>query len=109
MAQVKGTAVDASLRYVRERFGEPALAAVLAALPEADRKALAAVLASSWYPMGTFLRFMQEAQRRLGAQEKDLVRKMGCASCEYGVKGVASRGAGTEALPGRLASRWERG
>jgi hypothetical protein len=36
MAQVKGTAVDASLRYVRERFGEPALAAVLAALPEAS-------------------------------------------------------------------------
>lgn len=88
MAQVKGTAVDASLRYVRERFGEASLATVLAALPDADRKALGAVLASSWYPMGTFLRFMQEAQRQLGGREADVVRRMGRASCEYGVTGV---------------------
>jgi uncharacterized protein (TIGR02265 family) len=89
LAQVKGTAVQSSLRYVRERFGEPALEAVVAALPESDRRSLGhGVLASSWYPMETFLRFMQEAERQLGSREKDLVRMMGRASCEYGVTGV---------------------
>jgi uncharacterized protein (TIGR02265 family) len=89
MAQVKGTAVNSSLRYVRERFGEETLARVLEALPEADRAAIGAgVLASSWYPMAAFLRFMQEAERQLGAQEPDVLVKMGRASCDYGVTGV---------------------
>jgi hypothetical protein len=57
VAQVEGTAVQSSLRYVQEGFGDDPLAGVLAALPEADRNALGqGVLASSWYPMGTFLR-----------------------------------------------------
>lgn len=89
MAQVKGTAVQSSLRYVKERFGEGALARVIEALPEEDRKALGhGILASSWYEMGAFLRFMQEAERQLAAQEPDVVRKMGRASCDYGVTTV---------------------
>jgi uncharacterized protein (TIGR02265 family) len=89
MARVKGTAVQSSLRYVRERFGEEALAGVLASLPEADRAALGeGILPSSWYPMDTFLRFMQEAERQLGGQEPDVVRRMGRASCDYGVTGA---------------------
>jgi len=89
VAQIKGTAVQSSLRYVQERFGDAPLAGVLAALPETDRQALGqGVLASSWYPMGTFLRFMQEAERQLAAQEPDVVRKMGRASCDYGITTV---------------------
>jgi hypothetical protein len=89
VAQVKGTAVQSSLRYVRERFGEGPLARVLEALPEGDRQALGhGILASSWYGMDAFLRFMQEVERQLGAQEPDVVRKMGRASCDYGVTGV---------------------
>ena len=63
MARVKGTAVQSSLRYVRERFGEAPLAAILDALGEADRRALESVLASAWYEVGLFLRFMVEAER----------------------------------------------
>lgn len=86
---MKGTAVQSSLRYVRERFGEGSLARVLEALPEDDRQALGhGILASSWYGMDAFLRFMQEVERQLGAQEPDVVRKMGRASCDYGVTGV---------------------
>jgi len=89
MANIKGTAVDASLRYVRERFGEATLDRVLAALPEADRAALGhGVLASSWYPMAAFLRFMQEAERQLGPQESDLLRRMGRASSDYALRGI---------------------
>jgi hypothetical protein len=88
MARVKGTAVQSSLRYVRERFGEEDLEAVLAALPAAEGAGLAEVLASSWHPMEAFLRFMQEAKRQLGPREPDVVRAMGRASCDYGVTGV---------------------
>jgi hypothetical protein len=89
MAQVKGTAVQASMRYARERFGEAPLARVVDALSDADRTALGqGVLASSWYPMEAFLHFMQEAQRQLGAQEADVVGRMGRASCDYGLTTV---------------------
>jgi hypothetical protein len=89
MARVKGTAVDASLRYVRERFGEAALAGILGALSPADRAALGqGVLASSWYPMDALLRFMQEAERQIGPREPDVVRRMGRTSSEYSIKGV---------------------
>ena len=89
MVSVKGTAVQSSLRYVHERFGEDALGRVIEALPEADRKALGhGVLASSWYRTDALLRFMQEAERQLGAQEPDVVRRMGRASCDYGLSGV---------------------
>ena len=92
MANLKGTAVQSSLRYVRERFGEDALGRVLAALPGTDRAPLTSVLASSWCPMPAFLRFMQEAKRQLGAREPDVLRNMGRASAEYGVTGVFHRG-----------------
>lgn len=89
MAQVKGTAVVASLRYVNERFGEEATRRVLRLLPEADRRVLeAGILASSWYPMDLFLRYMQEAERQLSLKEPDVVRRMGAASAEYGIRGV---------------------
>jgi uncharacterized protein DUF2378 len=89
MAQVKGTAVGASVRFVSERFGASSLAGVLRALPDEDRRLLeGGVLASSWYPMPVFLRFMEEAEKQLGAQEPDLVRQMGRASADYGVKTV---------------------
>lgn len=89
MAQVTGTAVVASLRYVKERFGGDALQRVLAALSDDERKVLdAGILASSWYPMPLFLRFMREAERQLAAQEDSVIRRMGAASAEYGIKGV---------------------
>ncbi len=89
MAQVKGTAVLSSLRYVRERFGEPALAGVLAALPPGDGTLLQGlVLASSWYPMGSLGRFMQEAEKQLASQDPKLLQNMGRASCEEGLKGI---------------------
>ena len=89
MAQVKGTAVVASVRYVRERFGEAALRRVLGPLPTDERLVLeGGILASSWYPMPLFLHFMQEVERQLATQELHVIRRMGQASAEYGIKGV---------------------
>ena len=75
---MEGTAVQSSLRFVRKRFGEAPLARVIDALPGSDRAAFShGVLASSWYGMDAFLRFMQEAERQLWAEEPDVVRRMG--------------------------------
>lgn len=89
MARVKGTAVHSSMRYVRESFGEAAFANILAALPEEDKVILGQeILASTWYPIASFLHFMQETERQLTKEEPDVLRKMGRASCDYGVTGV---------------------
>ena len=87
MAQVKGTAVLSSLRYLRERFGEDTLGRILSALPDGDALGHGA-LASSWYPMPAFLRLMQEAERQLRVEDPKLVLNLGRASCDYGVTGV---------------------
>jgi len=92
LARVKGTAVQSSLRHVRESFGDEALADVFGGLAEDDRRQLEGVLASSWYDVALFLRFMLESERRLGAREPGLVRNMGRASCDYGVKGIGFEG-----------------
>jgi hypothetical protein len=89
VTHAKGTALLSSFRYVRERFGEGPLASVIEALPEADKVLIGqGILASSWYPLESLLHFMQATERRLRALEPDVLRKMGRASCEYGLTGV---------------------
>lgn len=89
MARVKGTAVLASIRYVKENLGEDVINGVLAALPEDDRKALGGhLLASAWYSMPAFLHFMEEAEKQLAGKEPDVLRKMGRASADYSLTTV---------------------
>ena len=61
MAQVEGTAVVASVRYVRSAR-EEALKSVFGPLPTEERLVLeGGILASSWYPMPLFLHFMRRS------------------------------------------------
>jgi hypothetical protein len=89
MTQVKGTAIQSSLRYVRERFGAAAVDGILRALP-ADKGGLlkGSILVSAWYPLETLIEYMKEAERQLGAQAPELLYDMGKASCDHGVTGV---------------------
>ncbi len=88
MARVKGSAVQSSLLYVRERFGDESLARILAAMPEEDGRSLSGVLVSAWYEVDLFRRFMVETERQLRSQEPDVVRRMGRFSCDQGITGV---------------------
>ncbi|HXY40126.1 MAG TPA: DUF2378 family protein [Vicinamibacteria bacterium] len=111
-AQVKGAVIVASLRYLRERFGEEPAAHVRQGLPRADRLALEGkVLASSWYPASLLLRFMEEAEWQLGSKQPELARHMGRASADYGlttVYRVIFRLASPEFIVSRAASAFGR-
>ncbi len=62
---------------------------MLGPLPTQERLVLEdGILASAWYPMLLFLHFMQEVERQLTSQEPQVIRRMGQASAEYGIKGV---------------------
>jgi len=89
MTNVKGTAVVAALRFLRERFGEDGLASILADLDPADRAALeGGALVSAWYPVALMLRLMRAAEARFGTRLIHLYRHMGRASADYGLTTV---------------------
>lgn len=82
--QVKGTAVLASIRFVKETFGEEGMAKVAAHLEPEDRERLESpILASAWYPVSFLLGIMKGAKREFGARMPDVVTQMGRASADY--------------------------
>jgi Protein of unknown function (DUF2378) len=89
MTNVKGTAVVAALRFLRERFGEEGLAGVLSDLDPRDLTALeGGGLVSAWYPVSLLLHLMRAAEARFGAQLTQFYRHMGRASADYGLTTV---------------------
>jgi len=86
--QVKGAAVIATLRFVKDRFGEDALRETLAGLQAPDRDALEAALVSAWYPLPLLLRLMRQVEARYGAQIPRIQQVMGAASADYGLSTV---------------------
>jgi hypothetical protein len=86
MTKVKGTAIVAALRYLREHFGENGAASVVAELDESDRAALEdGGLVSAWYPVSLLLRLMRAAEARFGSRERYIYRQMGRASADYAI------------------------
>ena len=82
--QVKGTAVLASIRFVREKFGDDGLAKVTARLnPEDSERMGTTILASAWYPVAFLLAVMKAAKEEFGSQMPDVITQMGRASADY--------------------------
>jgi hypothetical protein len=82
--QVKGTAVLASIRFVKETFGEEGLAKVTAHLePEDAQRLESPILASAWYPVSFLLAVMKGAKAEFGGKMPDLITQMGRASADY--------------------------
>src|SRR5688572_10535218 len=67
LAQVKGSAITARIRYVRERFGEDGYRQLVAAL-SADERALiqGRILPHAWVPYDLFVDVNVEADRLFG-------------------------------------------
>jgi hypothetical protein len=78
MSSVKGAAITARLRFVRERQGEAGLKRVLQALPEAGRAALEAnVLPGAWVPYDVFVDLCVTIDRLFGRGDLALCHEMG--------------------------------
>jgi uncharacterized protein (TIGR02265 family) len=82
MQQIKGSVVKSRLAFVEEHSGKEGVQTVLAALPEADRKALAAVITVKWYPLDLGTRLDDAIVRVLGGGKPEFFEKLGAASAE---------------------------
>jgi hypothetical protein len=89
VTQVKGTAIASTLRFVRERFGPEAVAAVRAGLdPTLQARMPDEPLASSWYPFALLIGLGRAAARRYGGGLTHFHRELGRASADYAMNTV---------------------
>jgi len=89
MARVKGTAVIASVAYLRERLGEEEYLRVLSGLPPETRDALSGtLLPSGWYEFSHVLELMKGAEANLPRGARSLAWEMGRYSAESGLSTV---------------------
>lgn len=89
MARVKGTAVLASVAYLRERLGEAKYAELLALLsPEARATLQGTVLPSGWYELSHLVELMKRTEVQLPRGARSLAWEMGRYSAESGLKTV---------------------
>lgn len=82
MQQIKGSVVKSRLAFVEEHSGKEGVRTVLAALPEADRKALASVITVKWYPLDLGTRLDDAIVRVLGNGKPEFFERLGEASAE---------------------------
>jgi hypothetical protein len=82
-ANVKGAAITARLRFVRERHGEEGLGRLLATLRDDQRAALEGrVLSQAWVPYDLFVDFGEAADRLFGKGDLALCHEMGRYAAE---------------------------
>lgn len=82
MQQIKGSVVKSRLAFVEEHSGQDGVQRVLAALPEADRKALASVITVKWYPLELGTRLDDAIVRVLGDGKPEFFERLGAASAD---------------------------
>ncbi len=83
MVEVKGSAITARIRFVRERYGEPEWRRFKAGLPEAVRGPLeAGILPHVWAPYDLFVELVVAIDHEFGRGDLALCREMGRYSAE---------------------------
>jgi hypothetical protein len=106
MALIKGTALQSSLALMKETHGEEGLAAALALLDRPDQLALESPLATDWFPLDLFTRWLQASVAvACDGDERRLTERAAMATAKQlkGVYRVFARFASTEAVLARLA------
>ncbi len=90
MAKVKGTAVSASVTYLKQRLGEERFAQIVSQMPAAEAGVIrGTVLPSQWYEFSLLLELMKRAEPHLqSASGRSLAWEMGRYSAEAGLKTV---------------------
>ena len=91
VAHAKGTVFLATIRFLKESFGEEGLTKVLARLgPEERERMETPVLPSAWYPVSLLLAIMRAAKAEFGATMPDIYTRMGRSSADYSLSTVYS-------------------
>ena len=81
--KVKGTALGARLRYVKERAGDGGYRRLLDALSPATRALVdERILASGWYPFAAFIDLCEVIDRQLGKGDLALCDELGRYGCD---------------------------
>jgi predicted hydrocarbon binding protein len=90
-ANAKGTVFLATIRFIKESFGEEGLRKVLGRLnPEEHQRMETPILSSAWYPLSLLLSIMRAAKAEFGASMPDLYNQMGRSSADYSLSKVYS-------------------
>ncbi|MFN9810476.1 MAG: hypothetical protein ACK6CU_12680 [Deltaproteobacteria bacterium] len=84
MAQVRGSVITARLKWVRDRFGEPAVRHLKNNLSAASRARLdARVQPHDWVPFALYLEVTREMDRLWGKGDLSLAHELGRATADF--------------------------
>jgi predicted hydrocarbon binding protein len=87
-AKVKGAMVRAHLQFVRDRFGEPALAATLKELPASVAAEVQGLLSSTWCSFESLIVLDRTIARVVGRDERELMRELGRHSAQVNLSTI---------------------
>jgi hypothetical protein len=88
MSNIKGSVLEARLRFVDKELGGDARARVMKHLLQGDRDVLQHVLAGGWYPFELGARLDEAIWRVAGRSRKEFFRALGRASADIHLTGV---------------------
>lgn len=86
--KVKGAMVRAHLQFVRDKFGEPALAATLKALPAPVAAEVQGLLSGSWCTFESLIVLDRTIARVVGRDERELMRELGRHSAQINLSTI---------------------
>lgn len=86
--RVKGAMVRAHLQFVRDRLGEPALAATLKALPAPVAAEVHGALASTWCAFESLIVLDRTIAHVANRDERDLLRELGRYSAQINLSTI---------------------
>ena len=89
MIQIKGTAVQDTIKQIKSRAGDDALNKILGLLDPDSRKLFEGeIFASTWYPLDSFARFLEVEIKVLANGDEDMVRRGSEAVIERQLRGI---------------------
>lgn len=89
MVQIKGSAIQETINQILRRVGDDGLNKILALLDDQTRTVLKGeIVASSWYPLDAFTRFLEMEIKVLAAGDENAVTRGSEAVIERQLRGI---------------------
>ncbi len=83
MSKVKGSKLSSKLAFVRERYGDNAVAKVTGAMSEGDQSTLRLLLDISWYPQELYDRLVETIRDTVGKRDPAILDEIGRHSATH--------------------------